>query len=62
MGCEAELHIADDHGDNHATMICQLKQGHNGHPHEERFDRGGEVVVTWLCDDRKKSEGDDDDQ
>ncbi len=26
--CNAQLYIADDHGDNKATMICQLPKGH----------------------------------
>lgn len=47
MTCNAELHIGDDFGDNHATMRCQLEEGHEG-PHEKRFARGeGKVVVTW---------------
>lgn len=52
MDCKAELHIADDYGDNHATMRCQLQEGHEG-PHEERFERNGEVVLTWVCDERE---------
>jgi len=51
--CNAHLHIADDHGDNHATMRCQLEPGHDG-PHREAYrayvgegNAGGEVVVTW---------------
>jgi len=52
MTCDAELHIADDHGDNHATMKCQLEEGHDG-PHCERFNRRDTpVVVTWECDER----------
>ncbi len=50
--CNAELHIADDYGDNHATMRCQLEPGHDG-PHQEEFERANKpVVVTWWCDDR----------
>lgn len=52
MNCEAELHIADDYGDNHATMHCQLERNHSG-PHQEEYDNNGPVVVTWVCDDRK---------
>ena len=52
MTCTAELHIADDYGDNKATMKCQLEDGHEG-PHREEFDRNGTpVVVTWHVDER----------
>lgn len=53
MPCNAELHIADDFGDNHATMKCQLEEGHNG-KHREEFERGGKpVVVEWEVDERQ---------
>ena len=51
--CNARLEIADDYGDNCATMRCQLSLGHEG-PHQEKFDRDGPVIVTWVSDDRKK--------
>lgn len=57
MTCQAELHIGDDYGDNHATMRCQLDEGHEG-PHVERFRMlGGETGardcrVSWVGDDR----------
>ena len=54
MICGAELHIADDHGDNHATIRCQLDKGHAG-PHMERFQRNGtDVVIRFECDERPK--------
>jgi hypothetical protein len=55
MTCNAELHIADDHNDNHATMKCQLDKGHSG-PHTEEFSRAGTpVIVTWEVDERKQT-------
>lgn len=62
--CNAELHIADDYGDNHATLQCQLDPGHAG-PHREEFKRDEKpVVVTWERDERESAEedgGDDED-
>ena len=53
MTCNAELHIADDYGDNHATMKCQLEVGHAG-PHRENFQHGGTpVTLTWETDERE---------
>ena len=46
--CKAELRIADDEGDNYATMICQLKKGHVGH-HLEQYN---DVTVLWRKDRR----------
>lgn len=56
--CEAELHIADDFGDNHATMRCQRAVGHAGW-HREKYKTYGEklVVVSWEEDDRVKGTG-----
>lgn len=51
MRCNAELHIADDYGDNHATIKCQREEGHDG-SHEERFRKETMVVITFWCDDR----------
>lgn len=34
--CNCRFEIADDEGDNHATMRCQLPPGHEGE-HEERW-------------------------
>jgi len=51
--CNARLYIADNFGDNHATMRCQLSKGHDG-SHQEVFHRdGGEVRVTWEGDERE---------
>ena len=52
MKCGAELHIADDQSDNHATMTCGLEVDHFG-PHEERYPRSKTtVLVIWEGDDR----------
>lgn len=53
--CNARLFIADNFGDNHATMRCQLEPTHDG-LHREQYDaqRGGPVVVTWEKDARRK--------
>ncbi len=56
--CKAELHIAVDHGDNRATMRCQLETEHSG-SHQERFRIGPQVpptsshdvLVEWFGDD-----------
>lgn len=55
LPCGAELHIGDDHGDNHATMRCQLDAGHDGQ-HVEEYDAqmGGHVVVRWELDHRRE--------
>ncbi len=59
--CNAQLHIADDYGDNHATMRCSLPPGHEG-PHKEVYQHKGEVVVTWHGDDREdESDAEEDD-
>lgn len=51
--CNAHLYIADNFGDNHATIRCQLRPGHNG-PHKEEFERGGRpVTVTWYIDEKE---------
>jgi hypothetical protein len=58
MSCEAELHIADDFGDNHATMKCQLEKGHDG-LHKEEFNHLAginPVVVTWKIDERDEDD------
>lgn len=52
--CGACCFVADDFGDNTATMRCQLAPGHEG-SHQEMFDRdGGPVTVTWVADERVK--------
>jgi len=50
--CNARLEIADDYGDNHATMRCSLAPGHEGLHCEHYQHHGQPVVVTWLGDDR----------
>lgn len=50
--CNARLFIADDFGDNTATIRCKLPMGHGG-GHEERFMRDdNEVFITWPHDER----------
>lgn len=47
--CNARLYIGDDHGDNSATMMCQLGPGHEG-KHVEVW-REGKAKVEWDgCD------------
>lgn len=54
--CNAHLYIGDDHGDNHATMRCQLPKGHKG-KHAEKFNRGNgqKIKVTWVEDERDET-------
>lgn len=50
--CNAHLYIADNFGDNHTTIRCQLQKGHPGQ-HQESFDRQGKrVLVQWELDER----------
>jgi len=52
--CNACLFIADNYGDNSATIRCQLAPNHEG-LHREQFEReGGAVTITWAVDERKK--------
>lgn len=52
--CNALLFIADNYGDNEATIRCQLPLGHDD-VHREQFERrGGMVTITWASDERKK--------
>jgi hypothetical protein len=45
--CNSRLSIADDYGDNSATMRCSLKPKHTG-PHREEYEANeGKVVITW---------------
>ena len=49
--CGAWLFIADDHGDNHATMRCKLPKEHRG-PHREVYMNDDHpVMITWETDD-----------
>ena len=55
--CNARLSIGDDYGDNHATIRCQLKPGHDG-PHQEHYNAGygsdvNNVTITWDKDTRE---------
>ena len=52
--CNAHLYIADDFGDNSATMRCQLLKGHSGN-HREVFNTR-EVTVEWAVDERQEEE------
>ena len=61
--CNARLYIGDDYGDNHATMRCQLPEGHDG-PHQEQFKREGgkqQVTITWTLDEREFEEEEEED-
>lgn len=52
--CGAHFYIGDDHGDNEATMVCNLPPEHNGR-HCCAFQRQGqknEVVLSWDTDER----------
>jgi Fe-S-cluster containining protein len=54
--CNAHLYIADDYGDNSATMRCQRPVGHEG-PHKEIYGAGDQKVeVTWSTDERVVTE------
>ena len=58
--CSATLSIGDDHGDDSATIRCQLAPGH-APPHQEVFSRDNSsagmgkdtVTITWLHDERE---------
>ena len=53
--CNAHLYVADNFGDNHATMRCGKPTGHQG-DHTETFLRGeSKVTVTWIIDERRRS-------
>lgn len=54
--CNARLYLADDCGDNHATIRCHLFPGHGG-PHSESFERlhnHNKVAIMWTVDERDK--------
>lgn len=50
--CNARLYIADDYGDNEATMRCSLVPGHPP-PHMETCNR---FTVMWNEDERAERE------
>ncbi len=53
--CNAHLYIGDDYADNHATMVCDLEEGHDGlHQEQYKSSSGGLVTVTWENDDRRE--------
>jgi hypothetical protein len=52
--CNARFYIADDYGDNHATIQCQLDKGHGGdHCESGRRDANGlpTFKITWSFDE-----------
>lgn len=52
--CNARLYLADNYGDNHATLRCQREPGHVGFHREEYLNSvAGEVAVTWEKDTRE---------
>lgn len=56
--CNAQLHIADDWGDNITTMKCQLEVGHAGR-HVEIW-RDGQAKVEWEGNDAEDTEDNED--
>lgn len=48
--CNSHCYIADDYGDNHATIRCQLPQNHKG-KHRE-VSRDGKLIIEWEEDER----------
>ena len=57
--CGASLRIADNYGDNHSNMVCQLEAGHGGR-HEISYLQdveGNGVTVCWDKDERIKCAG-----
>ena len=68
--CNARLYLADNHGDNHATVRCILPAGHDG-PHQKNFtrdlvkadDQKQHIIITWehdeslMCEKHGRVEG-----
>jgi hypothetical protein len=52
--CNARMSIADDYGDNSATIRCQLAAGHEGLHQEQYTRKGGTVTITWTFDERRR--------
>ena len=50
--CNAHLYIADNCGDNHATIRCCLPKGHHMAHQEIVEARFGIAEVTWMTDER----------
>lgn len=55
--CNARLFLADNFGDNHCTIRCQLTPGHTG-KHLEVC-RSGAVEIRWEKDERQTGGRDD---
>jgi hypothetical protein len=56
--CNAHLYLADDYGDNTATIRCIREAGHDG-IHWEHFERDGHPVhIEWEQDERTRSKAD----
>lgn len=53
--CNEIFRMADDQGDNYATMTCQLQQGHKG-LHCEQYHNRGIVIVLWETSSTKTEE------
>lgn len=50
--CNAQLHVGDDYGDGHSTMMCVLEPMHDGDHQESWVSSGsGRVTVTWEWED-----------
>ena len=54
--CNARLFIADNEGDSHATIRCQLPPGHGGkhmETYESRFapEKTNRVLIAWDYDE-----------
>jgi len=46
--CNARMSIADNYGDNHTTIVCQLPPGHEGlHCEKYNASSAGQVTITW---------------
>jgi len=48
--CNAHCYIADDYGDTHATIRCQLPKNHEGKHREVSRDR--KLIIEWEDDER----------
>ena len=51
--CNAHLYIADDYGDNEATMRCGRQPRHEGWHRECYGEEDERVTVAWEKDERK---------
>lgn len=55
--CNAHLYVGDNCGDNHATMRCQLENGHEGN-HRDTF-RDGKAWTEWQENERRQEDESD---